>query len=81
MARPTRKIKCKTCEKKIDAIILKEYVIESKNHNVDQFPIFQKLLIKYHKRGFIHRHKCNGSNYKFTLYIDHTVSPQAKSFM
>ena len=69
MGRPTMKIKCRGCKRKVDAIIVKDYYIPKgfdPDGNVDEGPKFRKLIIKDHRRSFFKSRHCPYSGRKMT---------------
>jgi|FLOH01.1.fsa_nt_gi hypothetical protein len=68
MSLPIRKITCRTCNRTIDAIIVKgEYgVKDKKDDNVTHY--FQKLIIMDHRRSIWRSKHCTSSRKKITVH-------------
>lgn len=75
MARPTRKIKCRKCKRKVDAIIAKDYWIMNKK-DPDEDLHYQQLIVKDHRKSIWKSKHCSNSGSKFRMVVG-TANVQA----
>ena len=68
MARPTRKIKCRVCKRKVDAIIAKQYGLMNKR-DPDETIYYQQVIVKDHRKSFWSSRHCKNSGSKFRMVV------------
>jgi len=69
MANPTMKIRCRGCKRKVDAIIVKEYITKTRLDLLQgdgDWTKFRKLIIKDHRKSFFKSQHCRFSGRKIT---------------
>ena len=77
MARPTRKIKCKKCKRKVNAVIIASFERANRSDPSDYTTDrYQRLLIKDHRRSIWNSRHCVSSGKTFVDWVGNYGSCQ-----